>query len=617
MPQPAAAIAPDNIDRIALMAQWGQGQINSIAFSADGEFLALASTLGVSLYYTQTLEEIASIPADLGVASVAFSPDGTELALLVGGYEIQLWGLQNLTHNQTLETVSCVGVEEIFYSSDGNTIVGLGRFISSAVQWWQPDVGSFPENYREFSGGVPLALAPRGNQVLVEPDGFNNLVKVWDVEEGIATFSLEGYSYVTSAAFSPDERFLAVSNFEDISVWHLQNQTLLQTLRLATPASEEGESSRLPIDDPRKMAFSPDGSLLVWATSGGQVWAWEWERGEYYQILEGMGQHVNGLLISPDGETLAISDENEVHLWQMNQGIEQGIIGGFCGNTRQMVFLAAQETLALFSNGSKLRLKGTRDGQDQLTLSFPSTEYETFSADGRLFAASDEGSSVSLWQLPEGNLLYKLEHDQSDFFGGEYVQSLSFTSDGRTLAVGTLAGNVWLWNTSTGERIAKLKMGTDYIIQIAIAPDGSLLATVGSDGIVRIWTLPDGNLLHLLAGGVGGVAEMVFSHNGQFLATISLDHTVWLWQLETGTPTHILECEDLGHIGKLTFSSDDQLIVYLGRTKVWFWQVDEGKLLHTLQGQENQSMTTMIFSPDGMLLAFAINDGTIQIWGVP
>ena len=66
-------------------ARFGKGSIHEIAYSPDGSMLAVAGSLGIWLYDTETLQELRLLGADAGgVYSVSFSPDGQTLASGVG-----------------------------------------------------------------------------------------------------------------------------------------------------------------------------------------------------------------------------------------------------------------------------------------------------------------------------------------------------------------------------------------------------------------------------------------------------------------------------------------------------------------------------------------------------
>ena len=62
-------------------ARLGKGMITEIKYSPDGTRLAISSSIGIWLYDTATLQEVALLTRHTGpVSSVAFSPDGSALA---------------------------------------------------------------------------------------------------------------------------------------------------------------------------------------------------------------------------------------------------------------------------------------------------------------------------------------------------------------------------------------------------------------------------------------------------------------------------------------------------------------------------------------------------------
>ncbi|MBU0512568.1 MAG: hypothetical protein KJ638_12820, partial [Chloroflexi bacterium] len=73
-------INPKNKDRVILLARWGKGTVYGLAWSSDGNFLAVASSIGVYLYDSRTLQEIRFIETQHRVDRVTFSPDGSILA---------------------------------------------------------------------------------------------------------------------------------------------------------------------------------------------------------------------------------------------------------------------------------------------------------------------------------------------------------------------------------------------------------------------------------------------------------------------------------------------------------------------------------------------------------
>ena len=91
----------------AAIIRLGKGRIGrsdrAVAFSPNGQFLAVASSIGVWMYDVATSDELSLLPVGLA-NSVSFSPDGTTLASGSGQDrgELRLWDLATGTRTATL-----------------------------------------------------------------------------------------------------------------------------------------------------------------------------------------------------------------------------------------------------------------------------------------------------------------------------------------------------------------------------------------------------------------------------------------------------------------------------------------------------------------------------------
>ena len=106
-----------------------------------------------------------------------------------------------------------------------------------------------------------------------------------------------------------------------------------------------------------------------------------------------------------------------------------------------------------------------------------------FSPDGRTFAGS-AWQEIILWDVSNWTPLGTISHPN--------ITTVKFSTDGKTLAIGDSGGlsssdgDVSLWSTKTGERIATLRGHKGPIHQIAFSADGTTLASSDENGIVRI-----------------------------------------------------------------------------------------------------------------------------------
>ena len=151
------------------MVRLGKGRIEDIAFSPGGQYLAVASGIGVWLYEVATSRALMLIPTASSVRSVSFSPDGATLASGSGDRTIRLWDVATGESIATLEGHTSL-VSSVSFSPDGATLAS----------------GSW-----------------------------DNTVKLWDVATHTPIATLEGHtSSVRSVSFSPDGATLA-SGSED------------------------------------------------------------------------------------------------------------------------------------------------------------------------------------------------------------------------------------------------------------------------------------------------------------------------------------------------------------------------------------------------------------------
>ena len=74
------------------------------------------------------------------------------------------------------------------------------------------------------------------------------------------------------------------------------------------------------------------------------------------------------------------------------------------------------------------------------------------------------------------------------------INALSFHPDGSHFAVGGEGGEIRIYETESGNRVATIKVGENVTFTLAYRPDGKELAAGGIDGVVRIYDPASGAL---------------------------------------------------------------------------------------------------------------------------
>ena len=604
---PTVSVADGNLQTWYLpdgaTLRMGKGRIGTsdraVAFSPDGQFLAVASSIGIWLYEVATSNGLALLPATM-VNSVSFSPDGTTLASGSGWNKgaVELWDVATGTNIATLERHTS-WVKYVSFSPDGKTLA-FGAS-SPLIELWDVAAGT---NIATLEGHAAL-----GTSVSFSPDGKtlasgteNGTILLWDVATRTTTAILEGHTQtkeVESVSFSPDGKTLASASGDGtIRLWNTATGTTTAILR--------GHEAHVLC-----VSFSPDGATLASGAWNGSVKLWDVATGQSIATFPRHGGRVRSVSFSPDGTTFASgSEDGTVNLWDVATG-NAATLSGHTYLVSTMAFSPDGTTLASNSyawdgainlwDGTTGRKIATLSGHTGLITSV------SFAPDGLALASGGQDRTVRLWDAATRTATATLEGH------AHFVSSVLFSPDGKTLASGSYDGEIRLWDVATGQTIATLSGHRDWVTSMVFSPDGKTLASGSYDGEIRLWDVATGTTTATLEGHTSGAVSMSFLSDGATLVSGSRDSEIRLWDTATGTTTATLEGR---WVESMAFSPDGTMFASGSQDKkVRLWDVATGTTTAILEGHAH-FVSSVLFSPDGTILASGSHDGTILLWDV-
>ena len=577
-------------------ARLGKGSVSeskgAIAFSPDGQCLAVASNIGIWLYDVATSRELALLTGHTSVVpSVSFSPDGATLASGSYDHTVKLWDVATGQNIATFEGHTS-GVESVAFLSNGK-ILASGSY-DHTVRLWDVATG---QNIAILNIiGSSVAYSPNGTMLAagVNYDSYSQ-IKLWDVATGQNIATLEGHKgSVHSIAYSPDGTTLA-SGAEDrkIKLWDVATGQNIATLEGHTRSVES-------------IAFSPDGTILASGAWDKKIKLWNVATGENVTTLEWDTGWVASVAFSPDGTTLASwAWDGTIKLWDI---VTKNIVTleGHMSPVKSVAFSPDGTTLASGPLASSVKLWDIATGQNITTLE-RSANFVTFSLHGKMLATISEVGGVLLWDVATRTNIATLNGHRF------WVECIAFSFDGTTLASGSQDRTVKLWDVATGESSTTFEGHTGEVSSVAFSPDGTILASGSSDNTIRLWDVSRRTNTATLEGHTNTVHSVTFSPDGITLASGSDDGTILLWNVETRQNIATLD----GHTDRVyavAFSPDGVALASVsGDHTVKLWDAVIGHNIATLRGH-SAWIRSVAFSHDGMTLASGSDDGTVLLW---
>lgn len=243
--------------------------------------------------------------------NVAFSPDGRLIAATQGQHA-ELWDIEAARMRWRVPTK---GMTSIAFSPDGQQVALVGYRNSIQIL--------------RASDGSTANITPSPDQIMpasaFSPDG-KHLATAGGQGARLWSYSAEGVQLQASSshpwpsfdmAFAPDGSFLADANRHGITLWGAAD---LRELRTIGEQQAEADASSMGIDN---IAISPDSALIASLTPGGTVALWRAADG--WQLWERQERGIQDMAFSPDGKRLAVAALNSIQLWSIEaiQGNEQ------------------------------------------------------------------------------------------------------------------------------------------------------------------------------------------------------------------------------------------------------------------------------------------------------
>ena len=572
--------------------------------SRDGKYaVSQGDRSGLAFWDTRTgaklaeiprLDRVLSLPSEgrrgryWPVQSVAFSPDGSEVAVTFYGVQgVTWWEIPSgrLVGEARINTLA--GERELprFRSRGGGTekvrtyasliLSRSGRLAASYrapnVEIWDARSGKLLRKLRvgsetglrlRFSADERLLLATSGVVLLPGEDQIDRggeLPRVWDLASGSPRPVAVSSRPLRDLSFMPGGRVIGIDGTGSVVSWDPRTGAAAsQWLTTRAGASElspspdgrrlvvvdragvvslgpaEASGSSMELSHPAAVssgAWAPGGAEITTTCMDGSIRRWDAATGRILSSTSPGGDPVLAVAQPPGSrEMVAVTGGSR------DSGRLTALTIRCDASPRpRLTRVTSTVRIAAILPSPDGRLIAITDTEEMTRVFDAATGREAykipealriaFSPDSRRILAQISNRKARIFDAGSGREILKLKLGEDELTG----PLPAFSADGRTAFTCTPSGVVTTWNPVTGSRTGEVVLPTGSVVLLCQSPDRRRFATGHVDGTLRLWDAQTGRLCLELRGHTGAVKHLAFSADGLRLLSVAADNVARVW----------------------------------------------------------------------------------------
>ncbi|MFO0815774.1 MAG: protein kinase [Gemmatales bacterium] len=465
-----------------------EGAIHNIwrlALSNDGSMLAGTQAKTVMLWNASSGKKTRTIPFSGETHSVAFSPDGKNLAVGLRDGEIHIVSLlDEKAQVVKLAADGDVEIRDLAFNHNGTQLIS-GSY-TGQVRLWQVARRNYKQVHYDRHRIESVAFSPDGQFIAAGSTG--GPILLWTASgsrRGRAYRVLSGHAKETNRiTFSPGGKLLASAGWDGkIRIWEVTE---------AAPVSLEIQRSGL-----HSLEVLPDGRHFITAAKPadiqsrvGHIAIWDTAGPRVLTTFEARKGGYDALAMRKDGTLVAVAIGREVTLWELPL--------------------------------QKIRGKWTAHEADIIAMAFqPGTQ--------ELITAAND-ATVKLWPINDD------VPTQPSRILTPANKVTALATDECTITCGCNNGQVYHWDSRTGKLIDTWTEHQGAVTAVAYRSESKQLATAGIDHTIRVRDISS----HIMAFPVhthqAEVTSLAYNTTGSRLVSCGIDGNVIIRDATTADP---------------------------------------------------------------------------------
>ena len=307
------------------------GQVNDCVLSSTASLIVSAGNDGTARLWRLGLMADPYSPRQHEgfVLTCASAPDGRHAFTAGEDPSVILWDLPRGKARLSWDAQPS-GVRACAVSPDGSRVATASKDRSVAI--WAAATGerlAVLSGHRDFVNGCAFSADGR----LLASVSNDRTVRLWDLSTRSRKLAWQAHrQWINTCAFSPCGRWLvSASSDGTLKRWNLTVDEALWEAWLTDPRPLQDERAEQLLSardhaghgaSVNHCAFTPDGQLVISASSDHTLRVWDAASGAERRVFTGHLDDVNGFGVSPDGQRVAsVAGDGGMIVWSLPEGV--------------------------------------------------------------------------------------------------------------------------------------------------------------------------------------------------------------------------------------------------------------------------------------------------------
>ncbi|MFN8418202.1 MAG: WD40 repeat domain-containing protein [Anaerolineae bacterium] len=268
---------------------------SSVAWSSNDQ-IAIGTLDGTIEIFNEQRQIVQTFQMGARVYTLAFSPDGSKIAVGGGSPSIKIWNMD--TGQLDISLVAKAEIWGLGWSPDGNYIAGVEGPEGTGTSIWNVDSGTIIAS--DAPGSYSVDWSPDGNKIVI---GTYNDTRILDANTLQTLQTIPMPLAVKYATWSPDGTKIATAQF------YTSQSVKISILDVFTGHELHeflGHTDVIGI-----VLWSPDGTTLASGSTDGTIRIWNANSGQLINTIQ-TDTRVLSLAWSPDGKQIAYGEPDGI-----------------------------------------------------------------------------------------------------------------------------------------------------------------------------------------------------------------------------------------------------------------------------------------------------------------